>query len=127
MLTAHELFINWAKGEHLGDDPVPRQPSVCASAERLYTAPSVYASEDEPREIVLWDLHRSVDRFYRAQPLVNKLVLHHEYTSYRALYVGVPRSERYTRASRKIGITIGDYKHRLECMKSRVLTHVYGG
>lgn len=127
MLTAHELFINWAKGEHLGDDPVPRQPSVCASAERLYTAPSVYASEDEPREIVLWDLHRSVDEFYRAQPLVNKLVLHHEYTSYRALYVGVQKSERYTRAARQIGITIGDYKHRLEHMKNKVLTYVYGG
>ena len=118
MLTAHELFINWARGElELGEDPRPIALGSCSSAERYYRAPGVYEREDNPPPPVCWTSHDLVNRYYKAQGLINRLILVAEYIEQR--YTGTT-SERQQQRARKIRIDVSDYRYRLYRMRQQV-------
>lgn len=121
-MTAEDLLINWARGELInGDDPRPKAPSVCASAERHYRPTKeewvgvleegVEAEMELPEEShtktpVNWTHHQLVADFVKRQHWVVKIVIIHDYVDRFVKYRGLSRAERRAAISKQTGVPL---------------------
>lgn len=142
MLTAEDLLINWARGELInGDDPRPKAPSVCASAERYYkptkeewvgvleegVEADVELIEDKlPNTPVNWQHHQLVTDFVKRQHWVVKIIIIHDYVDRFLMYRGMTRTERRAAISKNTGVPLKTVEFMLENVRKDLTVAMRG-
>lgn len=128
MITADDLFINWARGEwQIGDDPRPLPSTRCASAERLYVSDQSFYFDErfDDSEKVNWYHHQLVDAFFHAQIWLVRAVLISEYID-RYKYYGLKRQERYECIAKKLRLNASNVRQLIETTQEHLMHHMEG-
>lgn len=142
MLTADDLLINWARGELInGDDPRPKAPSFCASAERYYRPTTeewagvleegveaeVELNEDNLLKTpVNWQHHQLVTDFVKRQHWVVKIIIIHDYVDRFLKYRGLSRAERRAAISQRTGVPLRTVEFMLKNVRKDLMDFVRG-
>ena len=142
MLTADDLLINWARGELInGEDPRPKAPSVCSSAERYYRptkgewegvlddgveGEAELTEDNHTKTPVNWQHHQLVTDFVKRQHWVVKIIIIHDYVDRFLKYRGMTRTERRAAISKNTGVPLRTVEFMLENVRKDLMDFVRG-
>ncbi|GEM_PF-4929696 len=142
MLTADDLLINWARGELInGEDPRPKEPSFCASAERYYRPtkeewngvlePGVEKEiklddENQSHTPVNWPHHHLVSSFVKRQHWVVKIIICREWVDRFLTYRGLNRTARRIAISKQTGVPVRTVEFMIENVRKELTAFMRG-